>query len=78
MVIEYQKFVITKGLAKAPEDYPDGKSLPHVLVAKRMREQVSFSFFFLSSALFFCRLPLSLSLCVCVLFRLSLSLSDDE
>jgi len=30
------KFVITKGLSKHPKDYPDGKSLPHVHVAKMM------------------------------------------
>jgi DNA polymerase alpha subunit A len=30
------KFVITKGLSKHPNDYPDGRSLPHVHVAKMM------------------------------------------
>ena len=30
------KYVITKGLSKHPKDYPDGKSLPHVQVAKQM------------------------------------------
>ena len=30
------KYVITKGLSKHPNDYPDSKSLPHVGVAKRM------------------------------------------
>lgn len=29
-------YVITKGLSKHPNDYPDSKSLPHVGVAKRM------------------------------------------
>ena len=31
-----EKYVITKGLSKHPKDYPDGKSLPHVQVAKQM------------------------------------------
>lgn len=31
-----EKFVITKGLSKHPNDYPDGNSLPHVYVAKDM------------------------------------------
>jgi DNA polymerase alpha subunit A len=30
------KYVITKGLSKHPNDYPDGKSQPHVQVAKQM------------------------------------------
>eukprot|EP00466_Bigelowiella_natans_P002539 jgi/Bigna1/45441/e_gw1.122.17.1 len=30
------RFVITKGLTKHPNDYPDAKSQPHVMVAKRM------------------------------------------
>ncbi len=30
------KYVITRGLNKHPNDYPDGKSLPHVHVAKMM------------------------------------------
>ena len=30
------KYVITKGLSKHPNDYPDGKALPHVHVAKMM------------------------------------------
>eukprot|EP00529_Nitzschia_sp_RCC80_P015848 CAMPEP_0113513388 /NCGR_PEP_ID=MMETSP0014_2-20120614/39834_1 /TAXON_ID=2857 /ORGANISM="Nitzschia sp." /LENGTH=689 /DNA_ID=CAMNT_0000409785 /DNA_START=41 /DNA_END=2106 /DNA_ORIENTATION=- /assembly_acc=CAM_ASM_000159 len=30
------KYVITKGLSKHPKDYPDGKSLPHVHVARQM------------------------------------------
>jgi DNA polymerase alpha subunit A len=30
------KFTITKGLSKHPKDYPDGKSQPHVQVAKAM------------------------------------------
>jgi DNA polymerase alpha subunit A len=31
-----EKYVITKGLSKHPNDYPDAKSLPHVHVAKMM------------------------------------------
>mmetsp|Transcript_16123 Transcript_16123/g.25102 ORF Transcript_16123/g.25102 Transcript_16123/m.25102 type:complete len:1003 (+) Transcript_16123:2-3010(+) len=31
-----EKYVITKGLSKHPNDYPDGKSQPHVHVAKAM------------------------------------------
>lgn len=31
-----EKYTITKGLSKHPNDYPDGKSLPHVQVAKMM------------------------------------------
>ena len=31
-----EKYVITKGLSKHPNDYPDGKSQPHVHVAKMM------------------------------------------
>lgn len=31
-----EKYVITKGLSKHPNDYPDGKSQPHVQVAKMM------------------------------------------
>jgi DNA polymerase alpha subunit A len=31
-----EKFVITKGLSKHPDDYPDAKAQPHVLVAKQM------------------------------------------
>jgi DNA polymerase alpha subunit A len=30
------KYIITKGLSKHPNDYPDGKGLPHVHVAKMM------------------------------------------
>mmetsp|Transcript_9013 Transcript_9013/g.19030 ORF Transcript_9013/g.19030 Transcript_9013/m.19030 type:complete len:1210 (+) Transcript_9013:3-3632(+) len=30
------KYVITKGLSKHPNDYPDAKTLPHVYVAKMM------------------------------------------
>ena len=30
------KYVITKGLSKHPNDYPDGNTLPHVFVAKKM------------------------------------------
>jgi len=30
------KYVITKSLSKHPNDYPDGNTLPHVFVAKRM------------------------------------------
>jgi DNA polymerase alpha subunit A len=31
-----EAYVITKGLSKHPDQYPDGKSLPHVQVAKMM------------------------------------------
>jgi DNA polymerase alpha subunit A len=31
-----EKYIITKGLSKHPNDYPDGNSLPHVHVAKHM------------------------------------------
>mmetsp|Transcript_36596 Transcript_36596/g.40877 ORF Transcript_36596/g.40877 Transcript_36596/m.40877 type:complete len:1641 (-) Transcript_36596:110-5032(-) len=31
-----EKYIITKGLNKHPKDYPDGKGLPHVHVAKMM------------------------------------------
>ena len=31
-----EKYVITKGLSKHPNDYPDGNTLPHVYVAKMM------------------------------------------
>jgi DNA polymerase alpha subunit A len=34
--VQLEKFVITKSLSKAPENYPDAKSLPHVLVATRL------------------------------------------
>jgi DNA polymerase alpha subunit A len=34
-----EKYVITKGLSKHPNDYPDAKALPHVQVAKVMLEQ---------------------------------------
>lgn len=34
--IPLEKFVITKGLSKHPNDYPDAKSQPHVHVAKMM------------------------------------------
>ncbi|KAF8717128.1 hypothetical protein HU200_026243 [Digitaria exilis] len=36
--IELQKYVITKSLTKAPEDYPDAKNQPHVQVALRLRQ----------------------------------------
>ena len=31
-----EKFIITKGLNKHPNEYPDGKTMPHVQVAKQM------------------------------------------
>jgi DNA polymerase alpha subunit A len=34
-----EKYVITKGLSKHPNDYPDGKSQPHVHVAKMMLKE---------------------------------------
>ncbi|XP_078447158.1 DNA-directed DNA polymerase [Wolffia australiana] len=33
------KYVITKTLTKAPEDYPDAKSQPHVQVALRLKQE---------------------------------------
>lgn len=33
--IEVSKYVITKGLNKAPHEYPDAKSQPHVQVESR-------------------------------------------
>jgi DNA polymerase alpha subunit A len=38
-VIPLEKFVITKGLTKAPEEYNDIKGQAHVYVAKRMKQQ---------------------------------------
>lgn len=35
--VSKEKFVITKGLTKAPKDYPDAKNQPHVLVALRLQ-----------------------------------------
>jgi DNA polymerase alpha subunit A len=35
--IKLDEFVIFKRLGKAPEDYPDAKSQPHVQVALRMK-----------------------------------------
>ena len=32
------KYVITRSLTKRPDDYPDGKNLPHVQVALRLRD----------------------------------------
>merc|ERR1711953_311376 len=34
--VPVEKFVITKGLTKAPKDYPDAKHQPHVQVALRL------------------------------------------
>ena len=34
-----EQYIITKALTKAPHDYPDGKTQPHVQVAKVMIEQ---------------------------------------
>jgi DNA polymerase alpha subunit A len=33
-----KEFLLTKQLTKHPNDYPGGKSLPHVAVAKRLKE----------------------------------------
>jgi DNA polymerase alpha subunit A len=41
--IELEKYIITKSLTKAPEDYPDAKNQPHV--------QVRFTCFFISFGL---------------------------
>jgi DNA polymerase elongation subunit (family B) len=40
--IELEKYIITKSLTKAPEDYPDAKNQPHVQV----RFTCFFNFFF--------------------------------
>jgi DNA polymerase alpha subunit A len=34
------KYGITKGLSKHPNDYPDAKSQPHVHVAKMMLKEI--------------------------------------
>lgn len=34
--ISLSKYVITRALTKKPQDYPDGSSLPHVVVANRL------------------------------------------
>lgn len=34
-----EQYIITKALTKAPQDYPDARSQPHVQVAKAMIEQ---------------------------------------
>ncbi|XP_051226430.1 DNA polymerase alpha catalytic subunit [Lolium perenne] len=36
--IELEKYIITKSLTKAPEDYPDAKNQPHVQVASRLKQ----------------------------------------
>lgn len=36
--IELEKYIITKSLMKAPEDYPDAKNQPHVQVALRLKQ----------------------------------------
>eukprot|EP00820_Chromera_velia_P008388 Cvel_20463.t1-p1 / transcript=Cvel_20463.t1 / gene=Cvel_20463 / organism=Chromera_velia_CCMP2878 / gene_product=DNA polymerase alpha catalytic subunit, putative / transcript_product=DNA polymerase alpha catalytic subunit, putative / location=Cvel_scaffold1837:21183-37852(+) / protein_length=1666 / sequence_SO=supercontig / SO=protein_coding / is_pseudo=false len=42
--IPLEKYIITKGLTKLPNQYPDAKSLPHVQVALRMQQKgVKFS-----------------------------------
>ncbi|KAF9302281.1 DNA-directed DNA polymerase alpha catalytic subunit pol1 [Mortierella antarctica] len=38
-LIPIEKFVVNKGLTKAPEDYADAKSQPHVQVALRMKSK---------------------------------------
>ncbi|KAG0347016.1 DNA-directed DNA polymerase alpha catalytic subunit pol1 [Podila humilis] len=38
-LIPVEKFVVNKGLTKAPEDYADAKSQPHVQVALRMKSK---------------------------------------
>uniref|UniRef100_J3L674 DNA polymerase n=2 Tax=Oryza brachyantha TaxID=4533 RepID=J3L674_ORYBR len=35
---ELDKYIITKSLTKAPEDYPDAKNQPHVQVALRLKQ----------------------------------------
>ncbi len=39
-VIPLKGYIITKGLTKAPEDYPDSKGQPHVQVALKMKQSV--------------------------------------
>lgn len=34
-----KEFLLTKQLTKHPKDYPEGKKLPHVAVALRLREK---------------------------------------
>ncbi|KAF7026390.1 hypothetical protein CFC21_038501 [Triticum aestivum] len=36
--IELEKYIITKSLTKAPEDYPDAKNQPHVQIALRLKQ----------------------------------------
>lgn len=38
-LIPLEKFVVNKGLTKAPEDYADAKSQPHVQVALRLKSK---------------------------------------
>ncbi|KAF9209565.1 DNA-directed DNA polymerase alpha catalytic subunit pol1 [Haplosporangium sp. Z 27] len=38
-LIPIEKFIVNKGLTKAPEDYADAKSQPHVQVALRLKQQ---------------------------------------
>lgn len=38
-LIPIDKFIVNKGLTKAPEDYSDAKSQPHVQVALRMKSK---------------------------------------
>ena len=37
-VLPLSEFVITKGITKMPDEYPDAKNQPHVMVAKRRME----------------------------------------
>lgn len=37
--IPLAKYIITKGLNKAPHEYPNGDSQPHLQVAKQMLKQ---------------------------------------
>eukprot|EP00927_Polykrikos_kofoidii_P016718 TRINITY_DN17573_c0_g1_i1.p1 TRINITY_DN17573_c0_g1~~TRINITY_DN17573_c0_g1_i1.p1 ORF type:complete len:1510 (-),score=291.86 TRINITY_DN17573_c0_g1_i1:58-4050(-) len=37
--VPLERFIITRGLTKAPKDYPDAKHQPHVLVALRQMER---------------------------------------
>lgn len=38
--VALSKYVITRSLTKKPDEYPDGKNLPHVQVALRLRDKL--------------------------------------
>ncbi|XBI20461.1 hypothetical protein VPH35_061752 [Triticum aestivum] len=37
-LVQLEKYIITKSLTKAPEDYPDAKNQPHVQIALRLKQ----------------------------------------